>query len=63
MPLHLDVVCDPLLPPRVRQQQTVQVLGEILPYVLAKYGVGTKPDRRTQVSQSLDHRSKPTKPK
>lgn len=50
MPLHLDVVCDPLLTNRERQEQNLRVIGEILPFVLAKCGIGTQPDRRTQTS-------------
>jgi len=52
--LHLDVVCDPTMPASERQQQTILVIGEILPDVLAKYGVGTQPDRRAQTSQAPD---------
>lgn len=54
MSLHLDVVCEPTMPASERQQQTTLVIGEILPFVLAKYGVGTQPDRRTQSSQAPD---------
>ena len=40
MSLYLDVVCtESRIPTRDRQEKTVRVIGEILPYVLAKYGV------------------------
>ena len=40
MGLHLDVVCtDFRVSAQQRQQQTLRVIGEILPLVLAKYGV------------------------
>jgi hypothetical protein len=42
MALHLDVVCTDLrLTSQDRRKQTVRAISEILPLVLAKYGVGT----------------------
>jgi hypothetical protein len=63
MPLHLDVVCDPLLSTQERTEQTVRVIGEILPFVLAKYGVGNKPARTNRFATLSDHRTTRTKPK
>ena len=39
MALHLDVICEPHVPTEDRKSQTVRVLAEVLPYVLAKYGI------------------------
>jgi hypothetical protein len=39
MSLHLDVICEPHVSLEERASQTVRVIGEVLPYVLAKYGV------------------------
>jgi hypothetical protein len=39
MSLHLDVICEPHVPTEERKSQTVRVLAEVLPYVLAKYGI------------------------
>ena len=51
MPLHLDVVCESTMPAPERQQQTVRVIGETLPYVLAKYGLGSQSDHRFNTPQ------------
>ena len=41
MALQLDVVCtDVRISAQCRQEKTVRVIGEILPLVLAKYGLG-----------------------
>jgi hypothetical protein len=43
MSLYLDVVCtESRLTSYERQEKSVQAIGEILPYVLAKYGVSNK---------------------
>jgi hypothetical protein len=43
MSLYLDVVCtEAQLTSYERQEKSVQVIGEILPYVLAKYGVSNQ---------------------
>ena len=39
MSLHLDVICEPHVSLEERASQTVRVIGEVLPFVLAKYGV------------------------
>ena len=40
MSIHLDVVCeDPQTTALERQEKMVQVIGEILPFVLSKYGI------------------------
>ena len=40
MSIHLDVVCeDPQTTALERQEKMVQVIGEILPFVLGKYGI------------------------
>jgi len=39
MALHLDVICEPHVSTAARQSQTVQVIAEVLPLVLAKYGI------------------------
>ena len=41
MALHLDVVCDPEMTDRDRREQSVWAIKEILPFVLAKYGIST----------------------
>jgi hypothetical protein len=43
MSLYLDVVCtEAKLTSYERQEKSVHVIGEILPYVLAKYGVANQ---------------------
>jgi len=50
MPLNLDVVCtEPQLPQLDRQEKVAQVIGEILPFVLAKYGIEFQSTPRTEV--------------
>jgi hypothetical protein len=40
MSLYLDVVCtDAQIDASQRREQTVRVIGEILPFVLGKYGI------------------------
>jgi hypothetical protein len=42
MTLHLDVVCDgPALTVPEKSDKAARVIGELLPFVLAKYGVGS----------------------
>lgn len=59
MALRLDVVCTDLrIPSRERQTQTVRVLGEILPLVLAKYGVGAVPTVSANSQQQVGRSSR-----
>jgi hypothetical protein len=39
MSLHLDVVCEPHVSLEERRSQSICVMAEVLPFVLAKYGV------------------------
>jgi hypothetical protein len=41
MSLHLDVVCEQGLSFEDRQSKTIRVIAEVLPLVLAKYGIGS----------------------
>jgi hypothetical protein len=62
MALYLDVVCtEARLNSSERQEKTVRMIGEILPYVLAKYGVSNQlparpamptPNRTTRYKQA-----------
>jgi hypothetical protein len=45
MSLHLDVICDSELSSEDRSLQTVRAIAEILPFVLAKYGIGQQAGR------------------
>jgi hypothetical protein len=51
MALHLDVVCEETMTAQDRQKQTIRVIGEILPFVLAKYGVGSQSAQRFNAPQ------------
>jgi hypothetical protein len=39
MAVHLDVICEPSVSRDARQSQTIRVIAEVLPFVLAKYGI------------------------
>ena len=39
MSLHLDVVCESHVPAKECRSQSVRVIAEVLPFVLAKYGI------------------------
>ena len=59
MALHLNVVCTDLrITSRDRQKKTVQVIGEILPLVLAKYGVGALSTVSANSQEQVGHSSR-----
>jgi hypothetical protein len=54
MSLHLDVVCEPHVSMEERKSQTVRAIAEVLPFVLAKYGVNALSARCSGASSSGD---------
>ena len=64
MPLNLDVVCaERQLPQLHSQAKVVQVIGEILPFVLAKYGIEFQPTVRAEVPQKPKRPCVPIQPR
>ena len=56
MALFLDVVCtDTRISRPERRENTVRVIGEILPFVIAKYGIGRVAGRAEDSRKSSDH--------
>lgn len=55
MSIHLDVVCeDPQISALERQEKTVRVISEILPFVLGKYGI-RRSNSPLEITQELPH--------